>query len=318
MSKAKIDHLENIVKNGELPNELATLVGNYRAFVKLYDVDYNAVLKPYEIGAEIRREQEELEKLLAQYHAADDDAEKIREAYNKRVDTYNKSRADNDMFTLGISSSWAAKKQQAYKETAESALELGQAALDKKEKIDQLQKKWEKVHSALYQENGTLYYTKQALAVVDEMCKKFPSHPVGYLCKADYFKREMDWQNEMIGKAVDTYHSNKEMLAELRLAATQSKPTDRIKAEVKKAEKFLTDDNNDVYSAMIASLKKSANAPSAEDKIASAQEAHRQSEEYVEQTMRKMRKRHRFIKFIIWTVLIVGGAIAAYFLLFRQ
>lgn len=252
-----IANLNSSSSNGNQPDELSNLIDNYKAFVKLYSID-SSVLKPYAIGAQKRRAEAELQELYAQRDASAKNAEKWRNKHNSRVGTYNDAKftAGVDSFFEKKTSQWVEKAHKEYDNAVDATREINSKISAKKSEISALQSERVSAERALFDNGAALYYNGQALAAAEEMCKKFPSHPAGYLYKADFYRREVEWRTKLFSRAIDAYASDTLMLQELKEGADEARRTDKIKAEIKKAETFMNATYSGAYGSMLAELKK--------------------------------------------------------------
>ena len=248
----------NSVADGGLPAELSSLINNYNAFVKLYDVDYNAVLEPFRMGAARIRAQAELEQLVEEYNAAVKKADKMLNKANNRINAYNDAKFTEavDSWVEKKASEWVDKGKKNYDAAVDAARDIERKIKAKKREITDLEKGMVDAERSLYNNGATLYYNGQALATAELMCAKFPSSPAGYLYKADFYMREAIWREKMFNEVVDRYYTDAEMLSVLRLGAAENQKKDRISAEIKKAETFMKSTQNKAFGSMLSALKK--------------------------------------------------------------
>lgn len=249
---------EGAAKGGTAPDGLSTLIENYTAYLKLYDINFQEALKPHFMGAEMLRMLKEVEQLIKQYEAAYANEVKQVKKHNRRVTVIKEA---DELTGLGRffgkqAQKWIGKAKDSVNSAAGDTKKLEYAIEEKQKKIEALRDEQHKVEEEMHKNGGMLYYNTQASRVAEEICSKFPARPEGYICKADHAMHEVLWRIDMYKFAVANYPQDKELMEEIARVAAEDFKVDDIKAEIKKAEIFMKGSDDKACVSAIKKLKK--------------------------------------------------------------
>ena len=214
-----------------MDNGFAKLEEKFKTYLKLYDIDYDAVID-YEIATV-----------------------KI----NEQIDKSN-YRIKCGQTALSNAQNAANSGARDTGRRIVIAQEAVSEAMAVKAQTDKEIAKYDKLREKIY--NTSLKYPSLALEVAEQMVSEYPSNPMSYLYKAEYYRQQALWRFEMMKHGyVRAYDVDEAMNFDLdivelvRNSVEDLSNVNAMKAELKIADKLLTDDVRAANSAFINELR---------------------------------------------------------------
>ncbi|MCM1368352.1 MAG: MFS transporter [Roseburia sp.] len=235
---------------------LSALAEKYNAYVALYKTDGEAFLELFKTRSELRKQHAELKRLADKHDDLIFEEEKWRDIYNSRASDFNKTSYYGESYREKLSETVHRKFVESAKNKHDAtAKKITSARVDFRNKQEEFEKRNEEgkeLAAKVYTENYE--YDKKALAVANTMCEKYPSNPLGYLFKADWYRRDIEHVNDIIKYVKSRCLNDADVVYEAERDMDDT-ATDKIKEELKNANTFITKEFCEQYADIVNSIK---------------------------------------------------------------
>lgn len=263
--------LKTGAQKSNLPSEFVELQEKYDAFVKLYNFNNSEYFHLFTKEKDILESVEKTNKLVNEHNEQVKNAQKWNKKYNSRVDNFNdkKYTAGADSWSEQLHRKYVNSAMDKYKEVGNDIDKLKSEINAEKQVTARLKK--EKEQMLVDFKQNYLKYNNLAHAVVEEMCKKFPSNPISYLYAANWYAREIKINNNFL-EFVNRVGCDYNLMLLINNQIKNHNFEAKYNAEIEKSKKFMTEQIKSENSELIKKLigNKTENLPKTANNNSSA------------------------------------------------
>ena len=236
----------------------AKLVEKFNTYVKLYDIDYGAVADFEVETILLMKEIEWTNMTIRGYDKAVSNARDAEIALNASESSYY-SRDYRSSFDEWVARRDVESSAGNYRKRVNIVYEAEKEAREKKAKTEERIARYNAQKQRLY--STSLKYPMLARQTVEQMVSEYPSNPLSYLYKAEYYRQEALWRMEMLKFAYrraydvdDAMNIDLDVIEFVRNSVDDKSNVEAMRSELKVANRLMTGDVLSAYGAFISQL----------------------------------------------------------------